>query len=96
MTDDVTFTVLIVPLPDVLPAATVMEPVVVIDVLLDLNVITRPPLGAAEVRVTVPVAVALPFTDVGDTVRDLRDGAVIVRVAVLETELRAAVIVAVV
>lgn len=43
-----------------------------------------PPLGAMPVRVTVPCADCVPTTAVGEIVRDITDGELIVRVAILE------------
>jgi len=57
---------------------------------------TDPPVGAAVVRVTVPVEEAPPITEIGDKVTLATPGAVIVSVAVLEAPLKVAVIVDVV
>jgi hypothetical protein len=78
-----------------LPAATVTdEGTVAAEVLLLLSVTTVPPVGAAVLSVTVPVALAPPVTDVGLRLTELRDTpGVIVRVAVFETLLYLAVMV---
>lgn len=78
----------------VAPAATVTEAGTVAAALLDVSVTTRPPAGAADDKVTVPVLDAPPATDVGFNVTDVSVGAVIVRLAVWETPESVAVIVA--
>ena len=52
------------------------------DALLDASDTTKPPAGAAADNVTVPVLDAPPATDVGFKETDVRDAAVIVRLAV--------------
>ena len=52
------------------------------DALLDASDTTKPPAGAAADKVTVPVLDAPPATDVGFNVTDVRDAAVIVRLAI--------------
>ncbi len=66
----------------VAPAATVTLAGTVADALLDASVTTRPPAGAADDNVTVPVLDAPPATDVGFNVTELSVAAVIVRLAV--------------
>jgi hypothetical protein len=61
------------------PAATVTLAGTVADALLDSSVTTRPPAGAADVNVTVPVLAVPPVTDVGFKVTVLSTGAVIPR-----------------
>ncbi|HWD38581.1 MAG TPA: hypothetical protein VG944_07010 [Fimbriimonas sp.] len=78
------------------PAATVTEAGTVADPELLLRLTTMPPVGAAELIVTVPVEVDPPTTDVGETVTPVTAGGVIVSVAVFVTELFVAVMVAVV
>ena len=63
--------VLTVKLALVAPAATVtLEATVATEVLPLLRVTTAPPLGAGPLRVTVPVELFPPLTDVGLSVRD--------------------------
>ena len=66
----------------VAPAATVTLAGTVAAALLDVSVTTRPPAGAADDRVTVPVLDTPPATDVGFKVTELSVAAVIVRLAV--------------
>ena len=66
----------------VAPAATVTLAGTVAAALLDASVTTKPPAGAAADNVTVPVLDAPPATDVGFKETDVRDAAVIVRLAV--------------
>jgi len=57
--------VVVVNVPVVAPAATVtVEGTVAAEVLLDVRLTTRPPVGAGPVRVTVVVSVAPPITAV--------------------------------
>ena len=56
--------------------------------------IVRPPDGAAEPKVTVPVAEVPPMTLVGATATEETDGGLTVRLAVFETPLSVAVMVA--
>ena len=65
------------------------------EALLDANVTTKPPAGAAADNVTVPVLDAPPATDVGFNVTDVSDAAVIVRLAVWDAPESVPVIVAV-
>ena len=78
----------------VAPAATVTLAGTVADALLDASVTTRPPAGAADDSVTVPVLDTPPATDVGFKVTELSVAAVIVRLAVWETPESVPVIVA--
>ena len=64
------------------------------DELLDASDTNEPPTGAAADKVTVPVLDAPPATDVGFNVTDVRDAAVIVRLAVWEAPDNVDVIVA--
>jgi hypothetical protein len=80
----------------VAPAATVTELGGVPAVLVSVKATTSPPVGAALEIVTVPVELVPPVTEVGFSDRLETVGAVMVRVAVLETELAVPVIVAVV
>ena len=89
-----TAVVVIVKVADVDPAATVTLEGGTALVLLDDNVTGIPPVGAGPVSVTVPVEDVPPTTDVGETVRVLGTGGVIVRTAVAEVLLAVAVIVA--
>lgn len=59
--------VAIVKVADVAPAATVTLPGTVAEVELDDRVIEEPPVGAAELKVTVPVEDVPPTTDAGET-----------------------------
>ena len=68
-------TVAAVKLALVCPAATVTLAGTVAAALLRDNVTTVPPLGAAAVRVTVPVALAPPVTALGFSVRTEGTGA---------------------
>ena len=78
--------VVIVKLAEVAPAATVtLAGVCAADVLLLDRVTIAPPVGAAPVRVTVPVDEVFPTTEVGFKVSVDRVAAVTVRVAVLAT-----------
>jgi hypothetical protein len=79
----------------VLPAATVTdEGTVAADVLLLLSVTIVPPVGAAPLRVTVPVELAPPVTDVGLRLTELNaTPGVTVRAAVFDTLLYLAVMV---
>jgi hypothetical protein len=61
----------------VAPAATVTLAGTVADALLDASVTTRPPAGAADDNVTVPVLAVPPVTDVGFKATVLSTGAVI-------------------
>jgi len=91
-----TATVVTVKVAVVAPATTETEAGTVALALLLLNVTTKPPVGAALERVTVPVLEEPPTTEVGLSVSEDVVGAVMVRVAVLATELQVAVIVEVV
>jgi len=82
-----TAVVVTVNVPVVAPAATVTEAGTVADVELLLRETLRPPVGAAELIVTVPVDEFPPTTDVGLKASEDTVGAVMVRVAVLEAEL---------
>ena len=76
------------------PAVTVTVPGTVAAKLLEANVMTVPPVGAGSLRVTLPVLVEPPMTDVGERVNVLRDnGAVTVRAAEAATPPDVAVIV---
>ncbi len=88
--------VVIVKVPVVAPAAMVTEAGTVALVELLDRVTTRPPVGAAEPMVAVPVLEAPPATLVGETVMLVRAGGVMVRVAVADVLLALAVMVAVV
>ena len=68
----------------VAPAKTVTLVGTVAEVELVLNVTGTPPVGAAELRVTVPVEDTPPRTDVGETDTVDRATGLIVRVAVTE------------
>lgn len=75
------------------PAATVTETGSVAFVLLDLRVTTVPPVGAIELRVTVPADAAPPATDVGESETLASVSGVTARLAVAETDPNFAVIV---
>ena len=75
------------------PAATVTETGSVAFVLLDFKLTTVPPAGAIPLRVTVPVDVAPPATDEGESETLAKDKGVIARPAVAETDPHFAVIV---
>jgi hypothetical protein len=77
-------------------AATVTDAgTVATAVLLLLSAATTPPAGAAPVRVTVPVLVLMPATEVGFREREESAGGLTVTEAVLLTPLNVAVIVTV-
>jgi len=74
--------VVIVKVADRAPAAIVtLAGTCAADVLLLLNVTTAPAVGAAPLRVTVPVELLPPTTEVGDRVTEDKDAAVTVSVA---------------
>ena len=76
------------------PAATVtVVPTVAADVLLLVSAMLSPPVGAAELIVTVPVEPAAPSTLVGDTVIPVWVAGVTVSVAVWLAPLRVPVMV---
>jgi hypothetical protein len=78
----VTGLVVIVKVADLAPAAIVtLAGTCAADVLLLLNVTTAPTAGAAPLRVTVPVELMPPTTEVGDRVTEDKDAAVTVSVA---------------
>jgi len=77
----------------VAPAATVTELGTVALVALDFRLTTTPPVGAAPVRVTVPVEDAPPTTDAGERLSLLSVGAAIASAAVAELVPELAVIV---
>lgn len=79
---DATPAVVMVKVAVVAPAATVTLAGTVAAVLLSESWTTMPPAGAAEVRVTVPVALLPPTTLVGFTETADRFVGMIVRVAV--------------
>ena len=79
---------------EVFPAGMTTVAGVVSQLAWPLSEIVSPPVGAAELIVTVPVLVFPPFTDAGLSVSDFSVGAVRVRVAVFFTEPTLAVIVA--
>jgi hypothetical protein len=93
---DATAVVVIVKVPVVAPAAMVTLAGTVAEVELLDSVTTRPPVGAAEPMVAVPVLELPPATLVGETVSPVKAGGVIVNVAVAEVLLAVAVIVSVV
>lgn len=78
---------------EVAPAAIVAEAGPVTAALFEVSVIVRPPTGAAELIVIVPVVLAEPKTVVGFRVNPASVGAVTVRAACAVVELPAAVIV---
>jgi|GEM_PF-1501716 len=80
----------------VAPAATVTLEGRVVAVVLSLSEIARPPVGAAEAMVTVPVEDAPPTTLVGETLTDVSAGGLMVSVAVFVSLSPVTVIVAVV
>jgi hypothetical protein len=80
----------------VAPEAIVTEFGTVADIELLASEMLRPPLGATEPIVAVPVEELPPTTEVGDTAMDVKLGGAIVRVAVAELLFALAVIVAVV
>jgi len=80
----------------VAPEATVTEAGTVAEALLLERLATKPPEGAGLDSVTVPVLEEPPTTELGLRTSDEMVGAVMVRVAVLATELQVAVIVALV
>jgi len=65
----------------VAPAATVTDAGTVAFAEFELRVTDVPPVGAAPLRVTVPVELVPPKTDVGETVTDTKVGALMVSVA---------------
>jgi hypothetical protein len=73
---EVTAVVFTVKVADVLPAGIVTVDGVVAEATLLDNEMASPPVGAAEVMVTVPVLVLPPLTEVGLKVTDLIVGAV--------------------
>lgn len=75
----VTAVVFTVKVAVVAPAKTVTLAGNVADALLDASVTTKPPAGAADDRVTVPVLAVPPVTDVGFRATVLSTGAVIPR-----------------
>lgn len=78
-----TATVVIVKVVDVAPPAIVTVPGRVALVEFEVRLMVTPPVGAALVRVTVPVEVPPPRTEFGDKVTDAMDGGLTVKVAVL-------------
>jgi hypothetical protein len=80
----------------VAPAAMVTVLGTVADVELLVRAMLRPPVGAADPIVAVPVEEFPPTTEVGATVIDVKLGGAIVKVAVAEVLFALAVIVAVV
>ncbi len=91
-----TATVVAVNVADVAPLAIVTEAGTVNDGLLLESETTKPPVGAAESRVIVPVELTPPTTVVGDITRVFTLGAVTARVAVCVAPFPTPVIVAVV
>jgi len=77
----------------VAPAATVTDDGTDAFELLDVRLTTFPPLAAAPLRVTVPVADVPPTTAVGDTVTLVRAAGLTVNVAVFDVPFSVAVIV---
>ena len=71
--------------PVVAPAATVTEEGTVAEAELLLNVTVKPPTGATDVTVAVPVDETPPKTLVGESEIELRTGGLIVNVAVFDT-----------
>ena len=86
---------MIVKVPVVVPPGTVTVDGTVAAELFDARETTNPPVGAAEVSVTVPVEFEPPETVVGDNVRPCSDGGFTVSSAVDEIVPVVAVIVAV-
>jgi len=82
---DFTAFVWMVKVADVLPAGMVMDLGSVTVVWLLVRVMTAPPAGAIELMLTVPVLDLPPFRDDGFNERELRTGALTVRVAVAVT-----------
>jgi hypothetical protein len=81
---DFTEAALTVNVAEVFPAGIVtVDGTAAADTLLD-NVITKPPVGAAELIVTVPLLDLPRATDTGLNTRDLRVGEVTVKVPVFE------------
>jgi len=76
-----TFEVFTTKLAEVRPAATVTLVPTFAELELLLRSRTKPPAGAEDVSVTVPVLEAPPFTDPGDNVSDFTEGGVIASVA---------------
>lgn len=68
VTDAGTGVVVILKVPEVLPAGTVMEAGVVAHVALEARVTTMPPVGASPLRKTVPVELIPPVSELGETV----------------------------
>ena len=93
---DATANVLMVKVAEDLPEATVTDAGTVAELLLLDSLTTKPPDGAAAVRVAVPIADAPPTTLAGATFTETSVGGLIVRVAFTDTPLRVAVIVALV
>lgn len=94
---DATERVVTVNVPVVAPAAIVaVAGTVAAEVLLEVRLTVRPPVGAALLIVIVPVELTPPSTDVGFKDRAVTFGAVIVKEPVADDELAVAVIVAVV
>jgi len=91
-----TLAVVTVNVADVLPAAIVTVFGAVAFELLQESAITRPPVGAAEVMVTVPVDDLPPTTDAGLTVSDLIVGGLTVSEPVAEAPFKLPVTVAVI
>lgn len=89
-----TFEVVALKVIEVFPAGIVTDPGTVADCELLDKVIANPPVGAAELIVTVPVLDAPPLTDVGLRASDLIVGALTVKVAVWLMPLREPVSVA--
>jgi hypothetical protein len=87
--------VLTVNVPVEAPAATVTVAGTVALELFELRVTEIPPVGATPLRVTVPVEVPPPVTDVGESVTPVSVGGLIVKLAVFEVPLSVPVIVAV-
>lgn len=88
-----TVDVLTVKAIDVLPAGIVTVPgTVATDWLLESEM-TRPPLGATEPMVTVPVDVLPPTTDAGLSFNEDKEGGLTVRVALWVLPFRLAVMV---
>lgn len=81
MVVELTAEVFTVKVPVVLPTATVRDAATVALAELLISETMSPPVGAGELRVTVPLLDFPPFTDVGLSVTDTITGGVIVRVA---------------
>jgi hypothetical protein len=93
LADVATAVVVIVKVAVVAPAATVTEVGSVAFAVLDARETAIPPVGAAPLRVTVPVDGLPPMTVDGESVSPVSTGGFIVSVAVFEVPARVAVIV---